>query len=76
MNESRVVGNDAANRISLCRFINICPNRGKVRHLASANLVRWETLMTQSLKHSPDGLIEAFEHHLVYEVNMLRRQES
>ena len=28
--------------------------------------------MSENLKHSPEGLIEAFEHHLVYEVNMLR----
>ena len=28
--------------------------------------------MATNLKHSPQGLMEAFEHHLVYEVNMLR----
>jgi hypothetical protein len=28
--------------------------------------------MGKNLKHSPDGLIEALEHHVVYEVNMLR----
>ena len=29
--------------------------------------------MVENLKHSPEGLMEAFEHHLVYEVNMLRQ---
>jgi len=28
--------------------------------------------VAKNLKHSPEGLIQAFEHHLVYEVNMLR----
>ncbi len=28
--------------------------------------------MPKNLKHSTEGLMEAFEHHLVYEVNMLR----
>ena len=29
--------------------------------------------MAENLKHTPDGLMEAFEHHVVYEVNMLRQ---
>ena len=29
-----------------------------------------------NLKHSPEGLIEAFEHQLVYEVNMLRHARN
>jgi hypothetical protein len=28
--------------------------------------------MATNLKHSPEGLMEAFEHHVVYEVSMLR----
>jgi hypothetical protein len=28
--------------------------------------------MAPNLKHSPEGLMEAFEHHLVYEINMFR----
>lgn len=28
--------------------------------------------MAPNLKYSPEGLMEAFEHHVVYEVNMLR----